>query len=251
MNILEISELSKSYDGGKTFAVNSIDVILQSSRICAIVGESGSGKTTLLRLIAGFERPDHGSIKIDCRVVSSISNVVEPQKRGVGMVFQDLALFPHLTVEDNIKYGLVPKEFDRVDNLLELIDLTGYNKRYPHELSGGEQQRIALARTLASDPKLLLLDEPFGSLDAALRSFLRKEVQKIVKKIKISMIFITHDIQDAIDIADDVIFIKDGTIVESGELKEVFSNSKNGYVKSILDNVKFNAKNTLDKLDLQ
>jgi iron(III) transport system ATP-binding protein len=237
MNILEINELSKSYDG-KTFVVNDVDISLKSSRICAIVGESGSGKTTLLRLIAGLERPDNGTIKIDGNLVSSIGNVVDPQKRGVGMVFQDLALFPHLTVEENIRYGLIENKIDNVEKLLELIGLSGYNDRYPHELSGGEQQRIALARTLASDPKLLLLDEPFSSLDATLRSFLRKEVQKIVKKINMSMIFITHDLQDAIDIADDVIFLKDGKIIESGTLNEVLLNSKKEYVRSIVTNLK-------------
>ncbi|MEO1626800.1 MAG: ABC transporter ATP-binding protein [Bacteroidota bacterium] len=247
MNILETSQLSKSFDGGKTYAVREVDFRLPSGRVCAIVGESGCGKTTLMRLIAGLERPDGGEIRLHGQVASSPRQMLPCQERNLGMVFQGFALFPHLTVAQNIAYGLDKRQAkQKVEQLLEVIQLTGYNDRYPHELSGGEQQRVALARTLSLDPQLLLLDEPFGSLDAHLRTELRQEVLRIVRQLKLSLLFITHDIQDAIDIADDLVFMKEGRIIEQGELRELFQNPQSPYVRETFQQLAGMSRKILD-----
>lgn len=245
MNILEMNEISKSYDFGKTYSLKNINLSIPVGEICAIVGNSGSGKTTLLRLIAGLERPEKGSIKIKGKIVSSLTSITAPQHRNVGMVFQSFALFPHLTVEQNIAYGLAADERGKVEHLLELVKLSGYNDRYPDELSGGEQQRVALARTLARRPELLLLDEPFSSLDAQLKAELRQEIHNIVRALNLSMIFITHDIRDAITIADRIIFLEDGAIIEEGKPKDLFQNAKTNYVKSLFQNLKNTSEHIL------
>ncbi|BDS10356.1 ABC transporter ATP-binding protein [Aureispira anguillae] len=249
MDILSIKNLSKSYNWGKEYALKDVNFALKEGSICAIVGESGSGKTTLLRLIAGLERPNSGTIVVKGKEVSGMTKIVPPQKRNVGMVFQNFALFPHLTVAQNIAYGLKNKNTKKVDELLHIIELDGYGGRYPNELSGGQQQRVALARTLAVDPELLLLDEPFSSLDAELKSNLRQEVYRIVKQINISVLFITHDIQDAIAIADEIIFLKNGKIVEQGILQGLYKNTKNDYARAIFSNLVSTSKNVLAALD--
>lgn len=244
-NILEINELSKSYDG-KKYALSNCNFSLQTGKICAIVGESGSGKTTLLRLIAGLERPDSGSIKIKNTVVSDDTQIIPPQQRHVGLVFQDYALFPHLTVEQNIAFGLKKNKKERVSNLLQLIRLEGYGKSYPAELSGGQEQRVALARTLALNPELLLLDEPFSNLDVGLKSELRQEIYKIVKQVGTSMIFITHDLFDAIDIADEIIFLKKGRILRNSSIEEFSKNIQNKEIQNMILDLKSNAQHLLE-----
>ncbi|RYI99230.1 MAG: ABC transporter ATP-binding protein, partial [Acetobacteraceae bacterium] len=173
MNLLEIDSLSKTYRGGTRPAVHGASFASAPGEIISLVGESGSGKTTLLRLIAGLESPDHGTITLADRIISAPGRGIQPEKRGIGMVFQHHALFPHLTVEGNISYGIrkLPRaqRAETVSSLLELVGLPGFGGRYPHQLSGGERQRVALARALAPRPELLLLDEPFASLDAGLR----------------------------------------------------------------------------------
>lgn len=248
-NIISVNDLSLSYDGGKNYALKQVNFSLKQGRICAIVGNSGSGKTSLLRLIAGLERPNTGSIYIKGQEVSSPNSILAPQKRGVGMVFQNFTLFPHLTVAQNIAFGLKDKQSEKVASLLQMIELEGYENRYPNELSGGQQQRVALARTLAVDPQLLLLDEPFSSLDASLKSKLRLEIQSILKKINISMIFITHDIQDAIAIADDIIFLQAGHIIEQGALQACYKNAQSDYAKGVFQQLKENAQRILNLED--
>ena len=186
-NILEIEGLSKSYDGKKN-ALNDCNFSLEKGEICAIVGESGSGKTTLLRLIAGLERPTNGCIKINGQLVSSDSQITPPQKRQIGMVFQDYALFPHMTVKQNIGFGLKNPSNNEIHDLLNLIKMNSYADAYPSELSGGQEQRVAIARTLALKPNLLLLDEPFSNLDVGLKSDLRKEIQSIAK-VMVKIVF--------------------------------------------------------------
>jgi iron(III) transport system ATP-binding protein len=243
--ILEISKLSKSYDG-KVKVLSDFNFNMESGKICAIVGESGSGKSTLLRLIAGLERPDGGEIKVAQSIVSDNIKIVKPQLRNIGFVFQDFALFPHLTVEQNIAYGIKDNKSKITDKFLKLVKMEGYNKSYPSQLSGGQEQRVALARTLAIEPKLLLLDEPFSSLDIGLKSELRKEIKGIVRKLNTSMIFITHDISDAIDVADEIIFLRNGKIVQHSPISELSKSTKNEDISNIMSELKANMELVLN-----
>ena len=245
MKILEIDHLSKSYDG-KKYALSNCSFSLQKGTICAVVGESGSGKTTLLRLISGLERPNSGIIKIKGTVVTDDSNIVPPQKRNVGLVFQDFALFPHLTVEQNIAFGLKTDKKKTVNQLLQLMKMEDYTKAYPSQLSGGQEQRVALARTLALHPELLLLDEPFSNMDAGLKSELRREIRLIVKQIGTSMMFITHDLFDAIDIADEIIFLKNGVVLQHSSINDFSKNIQNKEVEGIISDFKSNAERILE-----
>lgn len=247
-NILEVSQLSKSYDGQK-LVLSNCNFQLERGKICAIVGESGSGKSTLFRLIAGLERPDDGQIKIDEKIVSNDRIILAPQKRKVGFVFQNYALFPHLTVAQNIAFGLKKDKEKTVLRLLKLIKMEGYGKVYPSELSGGQEQRVAIARTLALTPSLLLLDEPFSNLDASLKSGLRQEIKLIVKKVGTSMMFITHDIIDALDIADELLLLKEGNIVEYTSITNLSQTIQNGELKKLLTELKHNTTRILNFLE--
>jgi iron(III) transport system ATP-binding protein len=218
-------------------AVRGASFELESGRLLALVGESGSGKTTLLRLIAGLETPDTGTIQLDGRTISSPGFVVPPEQRGIGMVFQHHALFPHLTVQKNIEFGLrhLPRDERRrhVDLLLELVNLPGFARRYPHELSGGERQRIALARALAPNPRILLLDEPFSSLDARLRHAIRDETRAILEERGATAILVTHDTSDALSIADRIVVLKHGQVQQIGAPAEIYHAPANAEVASL------------------
>ncbi|SKC84865.1 ABC transporter ATP-binding protein [Maledivibacter halophilus] len=218
---VEIKGLSFKYKNAKEGTLKNFTINIEKGEIVSILGESGSGKSTILRLISGLETPNSGTIKIDNKVIVDDKELILPEKRGVGMVFQDYALFPHMTVRQNIKFGLKSmskKEKDRrVDEVLELVNLKGFEERYPYELSGGQQQRVALARSLAPRPSLLLLDEPFSNLDADLQVKIRGELKKIIKKSGITSIFVTHDKEDSKAIADKVIILKEGKIVKIGD----------------------------------
>lgn len=237
INILEFENIAHYYNRDKNVISNCSFKVKEGS-ICAIFGESGSGKSTLLRLIAGLERPYKGNIKINEEIVSSSEMIVPPQKRGVGLVFQDYALFPHLTVKENIAFGIKDNKNKTVEDLLEKVKMEGFKNKYPNELSGGQQQRIAIARTLANNPKLLLLDEPFSNLDDELKTDLRKEIKKLVKQINTTLLFITHDILDAIDIADEIIFIESGEIIKHTSIKNIFKDNDHQYIDSTKNNLK-------------
>jgi iron(III) transport system ATP-binding protein len=245
--ILEVSGLSKSFDGSD-HALHGVDYCLDSGKVCAVVGESGCGKTTLLRLIAGLEVPEQGSIRIDGEIVSSTSTSKPAHKRKVGMVFQDYALFPHLTVEENIRFGVSKSESESADKLIELIKLSGKEKKYPHELSSGQKQRVAIARTLAVKPDLLLLDEPFSNLDLITKSTLRKEIRKIAKLLSISVIFVTHDMYDAIDIADEVVFLQNGELLLSCDTSDLL-NQDEEKVRIYLEQIQIQARHLLSLKD--
>ncbi|MEM9824670.1 MAG: ABC transporter ATP-binding protein [Bacteroidota bacterium] len=247
MNILEVQNLSKSYDG-KTFALQGCNFSLRSGSICAIVGESGSGKSTLIRLIAGLERPEEGRIQIKEKVVSSNTHITPPQQRNVGLVFQDFALFPHMTVEQNIAYGIGKHREQQVKDLLKMIQMESYAKRYPSELSGGQEQRVAIARTLALKPELLLLDEPFSNLDTGLKSSLRQEIRQIVNQVNTSLLFITHDIFDAIDIADEIIFLHQGKIIQHRPIEAVFRDVDSEYIQKMSEELKDNAYRIMEMM---
>lgn len=246
-NILEIEDLTFSYDGRHN-VLQDCNIEIESGKICSIVGESGSGKSTLLRLIAGLERPNDGSISIDQRVVSDNDRMVVPQERRVGFVFQNYALFPHMTVAENIAYGLTSDKKNTISRLLHMIQMDGYENAYPSQLSGGQQQRIALARTLATEPLLLLLDEPFSNLDTALKSELRNEIRRIVNELDMSMIFITHDLYDAIDIADDIIFIKDGKILDHMNISSLSKDTSQIEISNMVQELLDKSLKTLEVL---
>ncbi|MCK4707665.1 MAG: ABC transporter ATP-binding protein [Gammaproteobacteria bacterium] len=217
MSLLTLKNISVAY--GDQTIVQNINFDLEEGKICCLLGPSGCGKTTLLRAIAGFETPAHGDISIREHVVSTSHNVLAPENRNIGMVFQDFALFPHLDIEANIRFGLNKNMTDneqqqRCDELLELVGLSGSNKKFPHQLSGGQQQRIALVRALAPKPDILLLDEPFSSLDVELRQQLAREVREILKQQNITAILVTHDQNEAFAMADCVGLIHHGELAQ-------------------------------------
>lgn len=194
---------------------------IEKGEIVAILGKSGSGKSTFLRVLSGLEMPTNGEIIIDNQVIVSNHHFIEPNKRNIGMVFQDYALFPHLNIMQNIQYGLKNKSKEDKEKIalemLELISLNEKYTKYPHELSGGQQQRVALARALAPNPKMLLLDEPFSNLDKELRKQIRQDLKRIMNQQNMSCVFATHDYEDAKDIANRILYIEDGKIVKIEE----------------------------------
>lgn len=236
--MLSINSLSKSFDKGKNYALDNVTFNLKAGHVCAIVGESGSGKTTLVRLIAGLERPDHGSILMHGKTMASLDKFVQPEKRKIGLVFQEYALFPHLTILDNVLYGIakLKNKKQRALEMLDLVGLNGLEKRFPHQLSGGQQQRVALARALAPEPSLLILDEPFSNLDTMLRTQLRNEIFDIIKKTEVTVLFITHDTQDALSVADEILILQNGKVVQKDVAANLYGNPNTLYVASLFGN---------------
>ncbi len=204
--------------------LGSIDLTIGAGEFLSLLGPSGSGKTTLLRVIAGLERPDRGRVVIGDTVVADGTHWVPPEKRGVGMVFQDGALFPHLSVADNVGFGIPRSERTpaRIGELLEMVDLPGLGDRLPGTLSGGQQQRVALARALAPSPSVLLLDEPFSALDAALRIQLRGEIRRILADVGITVVFVTHDQDEAFVMGDRVAVLRSGRIEQVGTPAQLY-----------------------------
>ena len=215
----------RRFSGTDRPAVDRVSLEVRSGEVVVIAGESGSGKTTLLRMVAGLERPDRGEIRIGDRVVFGPDRVVPPEERGVGMVFQDYALFPHLPVRRNVGFGLAGRpraERDRrVDELVEHVGLGGLGHRYPHELSGGQQQRVALARALAPSPSLLLLDEPFSNLDSGLRDRMRSEVLRIIGAAGATALVVGPDRGDAAVLAERLVLLRAGRVEQTGTVAEV------------------------------
>lgn len=222
---LEIRNLSFRYKNAEEMTVKDFSLEMKKGEILSILGDSGSGKSTVLRLIAGLEVPKQGKIQIERKVIVDDQTYVLPEKRGMGMVFQDYALFPHMTVKENILFGLNKasrkEKEDRLREVLALVNLIGFEKRYPYELSGGQQQRVALARALAPRPSLLLLDEPFSNLDASLQERIRAELKEIIKQTGITSIFVTHNPEDAVQIADRVLILQEGVIQQVGVPQEI------------------------------
>jgi iron(III) transport system ATP-binding protein len=227
---IEATGLTKAF--GALRAVDGADVRVDHGQIVALLGPSGSGKTTLLRMIAGFEHPDAGAVAIGGRPVAGPGDWVEPERRRIGMVFQQGALFPHLTVAGNVGFGAARSE--RVGETLGLVGLGGRAKAYPHELSGGERQRVALARALAADPEVILLDEPFAALDAGLRESLREEVAAILRSAGASALLVTHDQAEALSLADAVIVLREGRVEQVGSPEEVYDRPSSRWVAEFL-----------------
>ncbi len=224
MSHVRVRGLSKSF--GAVNAVRELNLEIERGELMAVLGPSGCGKSTLLRVIAGFEQPDAGCVVVSDDVVAGPGRIVPPEKRRVGMVFQDYALFPHLSVEGNVAFGLTNRPREERDALtrrtLELVGLQHKARTGVHELSGGERQRVALARALAPEPELVLLDEPFSSLDATLRGGLRREVELILRDAEATALLVTHDQEEALSLADRVAVMRDGEIVQVGPPVEVY-----------------------------
>ncbi len=214
--LIELKNVSKRYAGGVGPAVDSLNLAVKHGEIISILGPSGCGKTTTLRLIAGLDRPDEGEIILGGKTAAGRGVFVQPERRNIGMVFQDLALFPNMTVRENVAFGLHGFEKGRkekiVDLMLGMVGLFGMAERYPHQLSGGQQQRVALARALAPCPIVVLLDEPFSNLDADMRVQMRAEVHRILHEANATAIFVTHDQEEAFTMADKVAVMREGRI---------------------------------------
>ncbi len=236
---LECRDLSKRF--GEVQALHKLDLTVPAGHVLALLGPSGCGKTTALRLIAGFEQPDDGTISLTGRVVSGAGSFVVPEKRRVGTVFQEGALFPHLNVERNVAFGLTRKDQHngRVDDVLDLIGLADLRHRMPHELSGGQQQRVALGRALAPQPDLLLLDEPFANLDAKLRDQVRRDVLAIIRASHSTTVFVTHDQEEALFVGDTVAVMNQGQLEQIGSPQEMFGSPSSRFVAQFIGMVDF------------
>src|SRR5690349_11158075 len=224
---------------GTFAALDNIDFEVPSGSLTALLGPSGSGKSTLLRAIAGLDQPDTGTITINGRDVTN----EPPQRRGIGFVFQHYAAFKHLTVRDNVAFGLKirkrpAKEIkQKVDDLLDVVGLGGFHARYPNQLSGGQRQRMALARALAIDPEVLLLDEPFGALDAKVREDLRAWLRRLHDEVHVTTVLVTHDQAEALDVSDRIAVLNKGRIEQVGSPKQVYDSPANAFVMSFLGTV--------------
>ena len=232
-------QLCKSFAGIPV--VRDVSFTVATGQILTLLGPSGCGKTTTLRLIAGFEKADAGWIEIAGRTVVDERTHLPPEKRRVGMVFQDYAIFPHLTVAENIAFGLARRadRGQRVEAMLDLVGLVGSGEKMPHELSGGQQQRVALARALAHEPAVLLLDEPFSNLDAALRLQVRAEVRELLKRSQATAIFVTHDQEEALFIGDSVAVMNAGRIEQLGTPETVFQRPATRFVAEFMGHSDF------------
>lgn len=234
---LELKEIKKSFTEGEA-VLDNISLEISKGEFITLLGSSGCGKTTTLRIIAGLEQPDAGSVWLDGREVTGL----EPNQRDVNTVFQNYALFPHMNVAENIGYGLklkkVPKSEIRkkVSQMLELVQLEGYERRKPSELSGGQKQRVAIARALVNNPKVLLLDEPLGALDLQLRRAMQIELKHLQKKLGITFIYITHDQEEAINMSDRIAVMRDGRIEQIGTPDEIYNHPKTSYVATFVGN---------------
>ncbi len=227
---IDVQNVNKFY--GEYHASKNISFQVEKGKLVGLLGPSGGGKTTILRMIAGLEQPDNGSILFRGQEM----NRVEPQKRGIGVVFQNYALFKHMTVFDNIAFGLnvqkKSKSFikERVNELLDLTNLSGLGKRYPNELSGGQRQRVAFARALAPEPQILLLDEPFAAIDAHVRRELRSWLREMIDRLGITTLFVTHDQEEAIEIADQILVVNQGRIEQHGTPIEIYQSPQTDFV---------------------
>lgn len=245
--ILELRNIEKYFPGAVAPVLSEVNLALAPGEILSLLGPSGCGKTTLLRIIAGFELPSRGEILLNGQSVAQLP----PEKRGIGMVFQDYALFPHLTVAKNLEFGLKSararkqhpvtalKPGDRIKTVLALVGLAGYEARYPHELSGGQQQRIALARALAPSPTLVLLDEPMSNLDVQVRLRLRQELRDILKRAGTSAVFVTHDQEEALSMADRVAVLNQGKVQQVGLPEDIYGHPATRFVADFVTQANF------------
>jgi len=245
---LRIENLKKIFEENR--GIEKIDFSIEKGELISLLGPSGCGKTTLLNIIGGFLKPDNGKIYLEDRDITDIP----PEKRDISTVFQSYALFPHMNVLENIKYGLKYKKLTKKEQnelaleYLKIVGLDGYEKKSIQELSGGQQQRVALARALVLYPKILLLDEPFSNLDAKLKISMREELKELQKNLKISMIFVTHDQEEALSISDKVVVMNNGKIEQIGTPEEIYYSPINEYVANFIGKSNFILKDGVKKL---
>ena len=245
---LRIENLKKIFEENR--GIEKIDFSIEKGELISLLGPSGCGKTTLLNIIGGFLKPDNGKIYLEDKDITDIP----PEKRDISTVFQSYALFPHMNVLENIKYGLKYKKLTKKEQnelaleYLKIVGLDGYEKKSIQELSGGQQQRVALARALVLYPKILLLDEPFSNLDAKLKISMREELKELQKNLKISMIFVTHDQEEALSISDKVVVMNNGKIEQIGTPEEIYYSPINEYVANFIGKSNFILKDGVKKL---
>ena len=236
---LKIENISKIFE--KERGVKNISFQLEKGELVSFLGPSGCGKTTLLNIIGGFVKNDSGSIYLEDKDITEYP----PEKREIVTVFQNYALFPHMNVVENVKYGLKYRGYNKEEQIklakeyLKIVGLEGYEKNSVGELSGGQQQRVALARALVLQPKILLLDEPFSNLDAKLKIAMREEIKELQKRLGISMIFVTHDQEEALSISDRIVVMSNGEIVQIGKPEEIYYSPKNRYVAEFIGKINF------------
>ncbi|MDL2258971.1 ABC transporter ATP-binding protein [Eubacteriales bacterium OttesenSCG-928-K08] len=237
-----VTKVFPQHEGkGEFIAVNNIDLDIDDGQLVTLLGPSGCGKTTTLRMISGFEYPTQGNIFIGDEDVAKIP----PNKRDIGMVFQSYALFPHLSIWDNIAYGLKVKRLsreeveERTENVMELMQLTGMERRFPNQLSGGQQQRVALARAIVCEPRVLLFDEPLSNLDAKLREHMRDELRSLQKRLGITSLYVTHDQAEAMAISDRVVIMKDGDLIQVGSPEEIYAYPNCKFVANFIGKANF------------
>lgn len=234
--ILELKHITKNF--GTTEVLRDINIQIDKGEFITLLGPSGCGKTTILRIIAGLEEPDSGKVYLNGEDVTDS----EPNKRDVNTVFQNYALFPHMTVEENISYGMKLRKTDKkqmaakVAEALELVQLSGYNKRMPSELSGGQKQRVAIARAIVNNPKVLLLDEPLGALDLQLRRQMQTELKRLQKKLGITFIYITHDQEEAMNMSDRIAVMREGLFEQIGGPAQIYDRPETSYVAEFVGN---------------
>ncbi|SDH94772.1 ABC transporter ATP-binding protein [Pseudomonas panipatensis] len=236
MSFLSVERLNKSF--GDTRVFHDIDFAAERGEFVTLLGPSGCGKSTLLRCIAGLTSVDSGRVMLDGEDLVPLS----PQKRGIAMVFQSYALFPNMTVEQNVAFGLrmqkVPsaEARQRVDEVLQMVELSGFAERYPHQLSGGQCQRVALARSLVTRPRLLLLDEPLSALDARIRKHLREQIRRIQQELQLTTVFVTHDQEEALTLSDRIVLMNAGRIVQSGDAETLYTAPRDAFAAGFIGN---------------
>jgi len=239
--ILELSGVTRQF--GTETAVADLSLSVRDGELLTLLGPSGCGKTTTLRLLAGLDEPDAGTIRVAGETVAGEDTFVKPENRDVGLVFQEFALFPHLTVGENVAFGIQDRPGDaidaRVEELLELVGLADYEDASPEDLSGGQRQRVALARSLAPEPDVLLLDEPFSNLDVGLREEMRREVRRIIKETGVTAVSVTHDQEEALSISDRVAVVEDGRVEQIGRPEVVFQQPESRFVAEFLGQAGF------------
>ena len=243
MATVNIQNVTKAF--GDNVVLREFNATFRDGEFITLLGPSGCGKTTMLRIIAGFEKPTQGEVYIDGTLVSGGKTFVPPEKRGIGMVFQSYAVWPHMNVFDNVAYPLTIRHVSKaeiktsVERVLGIVHLTQYAERFPNQLSGGQQQRVALARALVAEPKLLLLDEPLSNLDAKLRESMRFEIKEIQRKLGITVVYVTHDQTEAMAMSDRIFLINRGDIQQCGTPQEIYNSPVNQFVADFLGNVDF------------